>query len=119
MKRAICRISELTATALSSSSRGTVDASIPCVAGNDSAPSEPPISASTAIQGTVSVSVAYIIASVAATSRLSAWKVSSSLRRSYLSASAPAGSPHTRLGIVLRKPISPSVAGEPPSSRTT
>jgi hypothetical protein len=81
-KRATCRSSELIATALSRSSRGTVEASTACVAGNDSAPSDPPISASSAIQPTVSVSVAYMTASVAATSRLSAWKQSSSLRGS-------------------------------------
>ena len=119
MKRATWSSSELIATALSRSSRGTVDARIACVAGNDSAPSDPPTRASSAIQPTVSVSVAYMTASAAATSRFSAWNPSSSLRGSYLSASAPAGSPQIRLGIVLRKPIRPSVAADPPSSRTT
>jgi hypothetical protein len=47
------------------------------------------------------------------------WKRSSTFRRSKRSARTPAGSANARFGIVLRKPITPRVAADPPRSRTT
>jgi hypothetical protein len=109
----------LMATALSRSFLGTMDASIPWKAGKLSAPRTPPTNARVPITGTVSESVAERMASDTGTSMLVPWKARRSLRWSYRSASAPPGRARTRFGIVLRNPITPSVAADPPTSKTT
>jgi len=89
--RDTCSERLLTATALSRSSSGTVEASMPWKAGKLSVPRLPPATARTPSRGRVSESVAQSAASAAARSMFAPWKTSRSLRRSYRSASAPAG----------------------------
>ena len=72
-KRATCKSSELIATALSRSSRGTEVASIPWKAGNASVPSEPPTTAIAPISATVRAPVCHSTARAAATTMLSPW----------------------------------------------
>ncbi len=119
MKRALCSSRLLIATALSRCSRGTVVASMAWKAGKASVPRLPPSTASTPISTTVSDPVASSTASSTDTAMLAVWSASTSRRGSKRSVSGPAGSPSTRLGIVLKKPITPSAATEPPSSSAT
>ena len=92
---------------------------MPWKAGKLSVPRLPPTTARAPISPTVNASVAQSTASTSGEAMFSDCKISSSFRRSYRSASAPAGSAKTRFGIVLRNPIRPSVAAEPPSRSTT
>jgi hypothetical protein len=70
------------ATALSRSSRGTIEACIPWKAGNVRVPRLPPIRAIAPMSGTVSASACHWTASSTATPMLAPWKPSSSVRRS-------------------------------------